>query len=197
MYHLSFQNMCTHQISISNFSNQECITYPLIKIIGNISSESCHNCFTKTIRLYRNEKSTPFLTHLLNNHFKFLCELDEGRNDLKLEYCKEIFVLSVNYVPLKSEFAVIPLYVICEGHDGRFQAPTNEDNSVESACKRITLCAKLLQSVTAEKLFENTFDRKTFHLENHCNVFRSKLHCKEARAMSQEQLWKSIGNRIV
>lgn len=188
--------MCSHQIIITNFTDQESVTYSVIKLTGTIAIESCENVTNQNIRLFRNENSTPIVTRVFNNLFKFLIELDEGRNYMKIEYCNETLNLTLDYIPSKSEYAVIPLYVICEGHDGRFQAPEDEDNSIESACRRITLCAKLLQSITAEKLLENSFGRKTFKLDSDCKLFKSRLNYLEAINMNQEQLWKTIGKLV-
>lgn len=185
--------MCSHQISIANFADHETVTYSIIKLIGTIAIEPCQKTSGQTVSLFKNENSVPTVTKLLHNLFKFLVELEEGRNYLKIEYCNEALILTIDYVPSRSEHAVIPLYVICDGHDGRFQAPEDEDNSVESACRRITLCAKILQSITAEKLFENSFGRKTFKLGGDCKIFRSRLNYLEARKMNQEQLWRTIG----
>lgn len=184
--------MYSNPIHIANFNHLDSVTYSIIKIIGKISVEFCQEAGCQNVLLFQNDNTTPQLTKLINNHFQFLLELSEGRNNLKIKYCDESVTLDVDYIHSKSEYAVIPLYVICEGHDGLFQAPRNENNSVESACKRITLCAKLLQCVTAEKLYENSFGRKTFHL-NDCVLFRSKLNYLEARKMTGEQLWKTIG----
>lgn len=187
--------MCSNQISIANFRNLESVCYPVIKVTGNIAIGSCQNNESQNVLLYKNEDVTPIITKLFNNHFKFFVELHEGRNNLKIQYYTDILDISVDYNPSKSDYAVIPLYVICDGHDGRFQAPKNEDNSVESACRRITLCVKLLQCIVAEKLFENSFGRKTFRVGDECKVFRSNLNYLEARRMKQEQLWKVIGKK--
>lgn len=186
--------MCSNQISIANFTNLESVSYPVIKITGNIAIGSCQTNESQNVLLYKNDDVAPIITKLLNNHFKFFVKLHEGRNNLKIQYCTDILEISVDYNHSKSDYAVIPLYVICDGHDGRFQAPKNEDNSVESACRRITLCAKLLQCIVAEKLFENSCGRKTFRVGDECKVFRSNLNHLEARMIKQEQLWKVIGS---
>ncbi|KAJ8985271.1 hypothetical protein NQ317_007057 [Molorchus minor] len=67
----------------------------------------------------------------------------------------------------------------------------------ESACKRITLCSKLLQCVTAEKLYEHNLGRKTFYVEGDCQVFRSELDYIDARNMSQVELWETVGREIM
>lgn len=89
------------------------------------------------------------------------------------------------------------MYIVCQGHDGKFQAPKQEDNTIESACKRILLASKLLQCVTAEKLYENNLGRKTFKLQPQCDVFQSGLNYLEARKMTGEQLWEHFGREIM
>lgn len=188
--------MCSHQISIANFTHLESVTYPIIKIIGNVIIESCQKNASQNVLLFMNDNAKPLITNLSNNNFKFLLELKEGRNNVNIQYCINSLNLALDYIPAKSEYAVIPLYVICEGHDGRFQSPRNEENSVESARRRITLCVKLLQCVAAEKLFESSLGRKTFQITDECQIFRSKLNFLEARKMNQEELWKTIGNYL-
>ncbi|CAA9994181.1 unnamed protein product, partial [Nesidiocoris tenuis] len=70
--------------------------------------------------------------------------------------------LFVDFEVNNSDLCVVPLYVICEGHDGRFQAPAGVDNSAQSACQRIALGLQLVQCLFAEKLRERGFPRKTF-----------------------------------
>ncbi|GBP71128.1 Putative zinc metalloproteinase YIL108W [Eumeta japonica] len=90
------------------------------------------------------------------------------------------------------------------GHDGGFQSPTDVDNSIESACSRIAIGAKLIQSITAEKLFESGYGRRTFQLEHEidnkkpeCIVFRSTLNVNKARKMKQNELWTHFGRELM
>jgi hypothetical protein len=99
---------------------------------------------------------------------------------------------------------VTPVYIICQGHDGLFQAPTNVDNTVPSACERIALGARLIQSLTAEKLYESKVGRKTFQLEydlsqsgSECIVFHSRLPVEKARKMDPVELWKYFGCELM
>ncbi|XP_057667517.1 uncharacterized protein LOC130900725 [Diorhabda carinulata] len=189
-----------HNIKISNFSNLDAVTYPIIKITGSVqhaTSSSCQNQEKSNVYLCLNSNHDFFSTCLINDKFKFLVELQNGKNKIIVKYCCEFFSLILEYFPIISETAVIPLYVICEDHDGCFQAPPWENNTIESACKRITVCSKLLQCVTAEKLYEHGLGRKTFLLTGDCQVFRSQLSCSNARSMSQTKLWQNIGREIM
>jgi len=82
------------------------------------------------------------------------------------------------------------------------QGPRNEDRSPESAATRIGLGARLLQSLTAEKLLEAGYGRKTFQLERdldgpECLVMHSMLHVDQARAMKQRELWELIARELM
>lgn len=85
---------------------------------------------------------------------------------------------------------------MCQGDEGKFQAPESEENSPENACKRINTGAKLLQCLYAEKLNELGFERKTFQLEQ-CQVFKTKLRVEAARGMAQRDLWFCLAREIM
>lgn len=83
-----------------------------------------------------------------------------------------------------------------------FQGPRNEDRSPESAATRIGLGARLLQTLTAEKLIEAGHGRKTFQLERdldgaECLVMHSMLHVDRARTMRQRELWELIARELM
>ncbi|CAH1118927.1 unnamed protein product [Phaedon cochleariae] len=186
-----------HTISVINFTNQDTVTYSIIKLIGNIqnaTSALCQNNDNNVHLIINNVKVT---TNLVNNKFKFLVELHRGQNRLIINYCCEEKEIVLVYSSPKGYHSVIPLYVICDGHDGNFQAPAWMKNTAESACKRISLCSKLLQCVTAEKLNEHGLGRKTFSLESDCQIFQSRLNYLEVRTMSQAELWENIGREIM
>nr|XP_023022918.1 putative zinc metalloproteinase YIL108W [Leptinotarsa decemlineata] len=192
-------SIINHNVKVINFSNNEAVTYPIIKIIGTVqyaTSVSCQIPADRNVYLTL-ENNTKLSANMVDNKFKFLVELGKGKNQITIKYCCETIDISLEYFSLPCENAVIPLYVICDGHDGCFQAPPWENNGIESACQRITLGSKLLQCVTAEKLHEHGLGRKTFSLESECQIFRSKLNYIDAENMSQLELWEHIGREIL
>jgi len=82
-------------------------------------------------------------------------------------------------------------------HDGSYQGPEGSDCSPESALQKISLGVQLLQSVMAEKLWEQGLGRKTFNIDGEPTVHKSDLSLEEARKMSQEQLWTHYGRELV
>ncbi|XP_060529866.1 uncharacterized protein LOC132704105 isoform X2 [Cylas formicarius] len=190
-------NVCC--LRIINFEPATSVTYAIVKIVGSVETNdqnpectSAPNCVTITSSSRHDVKAD-----LVNGRFKVFLELNRGENSICITHCDQNVQLKVTYEPNLTDYTVIPLYVICDGHDGRFQAPENEKNDVDSALRRITLCAKLLQCFTAEKLHDNGLGRKTFSLKGGCSVFRSKLDYTEARKMGQEELWGRIGREIM
>lgn len=187
-----FQDDHKHNIKIINFADLEVVNYPIVKLIGTVEKET-DDC--QIIRL--SNQSATSKTELIKNKFKILVELSEGNNELELSYCCESLKLSLKYQKRETDYSVLPLYIVCKGHQGLFQAPSTEDNSTESACRRITLISKLLQCITAEKLYEHHLGRKTFHLSGPCQIFNSSLPISEAKVMDQQELWECLAREIM
>lgn len=178
-----------HRIEILNLNSQPKVsqTFVLIKgLVLNTENSTCCNV-PEIVVCKRNELYEK--TQLKGCTFKFLVELKLGLNILEINCCCATLPLNIEYQERETDFTILPVYIICEGHNGNFQAPSTENNTIESACKRILIGAKLLQCLIAEKLFEQNLGRKTFKLENGCSVFNSNLPVIEARKMNQKDLW--------
>ncbi|KAH1000413.1 hypothetical protein HUJ04_000324 [Dendroctonus ponderosae] len=182
---------CPHQLQVLNFQPTDVTPCAIVRLLGLTSpsrSLSCPDPEFITLTLKGTSRQLP-----ARRRFKALLEVAEGRNDVILQFgCRRLEV-RLDHVPPTSLFTVLPLYVICAGHSGEFQAPPTENCDPQSACRRIHLASKLLQTFTAEKLQETGLGRRTFTLEDRCHVFRSALPAEEARRMSQEALWTRIG----
>ncbi|ENN75278.1 hypothetical protein YQE_08159, partial [Dendroctonus ponderosae] len=186
---------CPHQLQVLNFQPTDVTPCAIVRLLGLTSpsrSLSCPDPEFITLTLKGTSRQLP-----ARRRFKALLEVAEGRNDVILQFgCRRLEV-RLDHVPPTSLFTVLPLYVICAGHSGEFQAPPTENCDPQSACRRIHLASKLLQTFTAEKLQETGLGRRTFTLEDRCHVFRSALPAEEARRMSQEALWTRIGRDIM
>ncbi|XP_069365420.1 uncharacterized protein [Maniola hyperantus] len=192
-------------IFITNFQNGETVNYSLVLIRGLITSGVCNNDEKIRCVIYHNGNENQSQWDVCNREFKIVIELKRGENVIDLHYLdQQLKTMILHYEPRKTNFRVTPLYIICQGHDGCFQCPPDSDNSIESACSRISLGAKLIQSVTAEKLYESGFGRKTFQLEHEvnqkkpeCIIFKSNLNVNKARKMRQGELWTYFGREIM
>lgn len=187
-------------IIIDNLSSGDIITYSLPLITGNVrpplpqGSVSVWNLQCKT------SSSWP----ISNGCFKALVSLVPGENRLELKFFDETVAFVLYYEVPKFVNFVRPIYIKCCDDAGEFQAPGDEDCCVESALKRISLTAKLLQTFTAEKMHEHGFERKTFILESdldatqpQCHVFTSRLSLAEAQRMSGGDLWMNFARELM
>lgn len=188
-----------HLIKIVNFNNNEKVTHSFVIIKGFVINTESNNCLGTKDRITL--KTAQYqLSHALqagSDRFKILVELSSGLNEFTIIYCCASLTFCLEYIEPNTELVVSTVYIICAGHDGKFQAPEYENNSIESACKRILTGAKLLQCIIAEKLFEFNLGRRTFKLEKDCHVFYSKLHCDTARQMRQDELWTHFAREII
>lgn len=182
-------------IVITNLSDGETLSYSLALIRGRVPA----GCTRVTVNSSRN---VTLEWPVVGGEFRALVELHRGENAVELESNGLKSRLALRHEPRQTRMRVTPIYVICSGHNGRFQAPRGEDCSVESAATRIGLGARLLQTLTAEKLREAGHGRKTFQLERdldgaECLVMHSMLHVDRARAMSQRHLWEIIARELM
>lgn len=191
---------CLHAIQVINVNDNEIFYFPIILIKGCITG-NCHNCESvKNIAVHRIDECAVVkdTLHCLDrDKFKILVYLKEGRNSFMLQCCsiRKELVLFLE-LPI-SVYVVKPLYVICKDHNGLFQAPEGCDNSIESARKRIGVCAKLLQTIFAEKLYEHGYDRKTFQLDTECVTFYTNLTINDVYSMSPHEIWQYLGREIM
>lgn len=195
---------CDHQIIIDNLLQEETVTFSLLLIKGHIIADN--NNFVENSNNVINVQCSKKYSKwpLINKTFKCLVDLNSGYNEIILQYHQNKINLQITYQPRNSLFNVTPLYIICRDHDGFFQAPIDCDNSIESACEKIALGTRLIQCLTAEKVYEHGYNRKTFQLESDTNVdspkcfpFYSNLSVSEARSMEEEELWTYFGREIM
>eukprot|EP00741_Cyanophora_paradoxa_P013985 tig00020723_g13501.t1 len=109
--------------------------------------------------------------------------------------------LSLRHLPGRELRSVRLVYVLARDGDGRFQAPEGEPCDVASACARLQLAGRLMQSFTAEKIFEHCIagtgpERRTFELQERVHVFRSGLSTAEARGMSGHDLHSRLAREL-
>ncbi|XP_067144270.1 uncharacterized protein [Centruroides vittatus] len=188
-------------ILIENCLDNEEINHSLVMIQGKIE---CVFYINDKITVLNEANGIQHSWPVRENVFKIYVQLHLGNNKLLLKCRSYSLNFTINYVPLKNRRKIRLVYLKCKDGDGRFQAPPKEDNSVESACSRISLAAQMLQMFTAEKLKEHNFPKKTFCLEEDCkncrpicHLFTSELTTREARSLSQEELWNYFAKELM
>ncbi|XP_047098968.1 putative zinc metalloproteinase C607.06c [Schistocerca piceifrons] len=205
---ISTCNSADHDIFVSNLQCGEVLCYSVVLIKGGVTNKNNSLCVPQNckIKQFNNFSGLSKTTQwpIINFRFKCLVELSLEENELVVECCGRTLELKLHYKPRKTSLSVIPLYIVCHGHDGKFQAPAGVENSIRSACERIALGAKLIQTVIAEKLYDCNFGRKTFQLETDidpsapdCVTFHSQLSHEKARKMNPHELWEHFGRELM
>ncbi len=190
-------------IHVSNVTCGETLSYSLALLVGQVTPPLAQ---ASIVVIGHKEGGHPesLVWPVFNGHYKALVQLQPGLNQIQLQFYDETLEFLLHYkVPKLTRF-VRPIYLIATGHDGYFQGPDQEDCSPESALRRISLGAKLLQTFTAEKLHEHGLGRRTFVLETDlfpdhppCRIFRTKLNVEEAYKMSGADLWMYFARELM
>ncbi|XP_053669857.1 uncharacterized protein LOC128720223 [Anopheles nili] len=201
--------MCesVHCIQISNVENGETFQHSVVLLKGVLSNP----CSSGRLRVvstdgrpvtysvaFENCSGKLGAKQETNQYFRILLRLSAGENGYEVEYCSTKKHLRLVYTVPISLHTVLPLYIICNGHDGRYQSDESDTEcDSESACRKITLAIELLQCLYAEKLYENGFGRKTFTLEASCVPFRSQLAYERSGGMAEGELWQHFATELV
>lgn len=188
-------NSCvqSHEITISSVKNSENSVCPLHLIKGSIKNV----CRYTEIIISSDHEIQYSCSFGHSGKFKALVNLVNGQNHLKLSYCTAVTSLTLTYEsPIKINYGVKVLYIVCDGHDGCFQSPSS-DNGVVDACAKITVGLKIIQCLFGDKLLEQGFERKTFQLTSDCVPFYSRLAIDVAKRMDENSLWNYFAREIV
>ncbi|CAL1292396.1 unnamed protein product [Larinioides sclopetarius] len=185
-------------IKINNFRDNDVLNLSLPLIVGEILTAKD----SKIIVDNETCGSDSVVWPVINGKFKILVKLKTGENRIKFQHKNFLYYLHLFYEPLKYERFVRLVYIKCKDDDGTFQAPQNEDNTVISACKRLSLAGQMLQTFTSDKLKEHNLNGKTFRLEEEngeviCHVFTSSLSLAEAYKLNEEQLWSHFAVELM
>lgn len=186
-----------HSIELVNISDNEKFSHPLILLKGMI----INRCETGELKAQIDSVDWPTSScvRFINDkkgQFKLLINLKDGQNRVTLIYCEHEITLNICFERSINPYTVIPLYIICQGHDGSYQSDTTE-NGIQNACHKINLGLKLVQCLYAEKLFERGFGRKTFNVGSDCIPFYSSLAVNESKLMTDQELWNYFSEEIV
>lgn len=197
-----------HSIEILNFEDGQKVSYSIVVIEGKVKTHGlCQSENQVKVEHINGPCWSPKITHhklAATFDFKCILRLEHGCNTFNMQYCSAQLELVLHFAPKCTPFCVIPVYVICKGHDGRFQAPEGEDNSINSACDRIDTGLRLLQSLMAERLQIGGYGRQTFQLQADadpsapdCHVFYSDISVEEAYTVPAKTLWSRLGRELM
>ncbi|KAH9525798.1 hypothetical protein Btru_002388 [Bulinus truncatus] len=188
------------KIRIHNIGDRECITYPLPLLVGDIEGNSQDGILMVSTS---GDPDGVIEWPVVEGCFKALVRLQPGQNIIYLHYGQDSLTFRLTYEMPGFSHIVRPVYIICADDNGHFQGPEDAPSTPESAARRISLGAQVVQTLTAEKMNEHGFGRVTFQVETDsdhrpvCHLFHSKLTLEEAYAMTGYQLWNYFGKELM
>jgi len=112
----------------------------------------------------------------------------------------EVLKLRLDYRPMTTHYRVVCAYLAPNGGPTNFDAPPGARS--DQYGEKLDVALKLLQSVTAEAMYEAGYGRKTFPLEFKPNgmvdvhVVRSPKNEDDLRAMSDQDLYGCFGQLL-
>ncbi|KAI8739982.1 zinc metalloproteinase [Biomphalaria glabrata] len=188
------------KIHVNNICDNECITYPLPLLVGEIEGNNQDGVLMVSTS---GDPDGVIDWPVVEGAFKVLVRLQPGQNIIYFNYGQDSLIFRLTYEVPGFTHIVRPVYIICADDDGHFQGPEDVSCTPESAARRITLGAQIVQTLTAEKMNEHGFGRVTFQIETDsdhhpiCHLFHSKLTLEEAYAMTGYQLWNYLGKELM
>lgn len=179
------------EIEIDNLSEGERVGYELLLIKGDAGGGA--DCIRVTG--CGESRSWP----VIGGRYKALVKLDSGLNNIRLEAeGNSPRDFSVYYEPKRGGEYVRLVYVIASDSDGRFQAPSGEDDDIACARRKLAFAGLLMQTATAELMYEAGYERKTFRLMRDSRgevatvVHRSSLSMEAAHGMEGLELYNKL-----
>uniref|UniRef100_A0A182N5D3 Uncharacterized protein n=1 Tax=Anopheles dirus TaxID=7168 RepID=A0A182N5D3_9DIPT len=202
--------MCqsVHNVELKNVQNRETFHYPVVLLKGVLAEPCCDGKLKLATVSGRASLSFSVAIEQSEQHvggkkqqeacrqFRALLRLLPGENEYEVQYCSARISITLTYTAPDTLYTVVPLYIVCKGHTGRYQSDESQNDS-EHACRKITLATELLQCLYAEKLHEHGFGRKTFTLRSSCQPFHSELDWERAATMTEDELWHTFAAELV
>lgn len=158
--------------------------------------------FSILIRCGNRELSWPVVC----KGFKAVVPLNIGENLIVLKVPDRTDLneleFKLTYIPVTISRFVRVVYIKCTDSDGSFDAPANVPCNLDSAVKRLAFNSRLLQTFTAESLYQHGLGHKTFCIEEDdtgspkVHIFTSKLKTYEALGMTGDQLYAFFNKEL-
>lgn len=178
------------RLTITNFANGSTIAYDLPLLKGTAPGSDFvtirgHN-WLKEVSVYA-------------GRWRAFVLLQPGANPFTLTTAEGYqFSFTLHYNPSTHAKKVRMVYVLGSNSPGVFDAPAGTPNAIPNAVGRLKVAARMLQSMTAELLYEKGLPRKTFGLltdaygEPVVDVVTVPLSVAQLRAMDGLDLWYSF-----
>ncbi|RYG25733.1 hypothetical protein EON82_05975, partial [bacterium] len=141
-------------LQITNVAAGETVRYPLLLLRGTTDA--------KEILAGLNWKSVVKFP-ATDGKFQAAVELKPGPNMVLVASGRDTVKIKVDYVPMKTPYAVRTVYLLAKDESSEFDGPAWMDRTHWG--EKLDVALKMMQAVAAESMKEAGYGRKTFPLE--------------------------------
>lgn len=141
-------------LDVTNVTPGETVRYPLLLLQGTTSEQA--------VLAGRDWKSVVRFP-AAEGRFAAAVELKPGPNLVLVAAGRDTVKVQVNYVPMKTPYAVRLVYLLAKDEPSDYDGPAGVDHTLYG--EKLDMALKMMQSATAESMREAGYGRKTFPLE--------------------------------
>ena len=148
-------------IQLANYTDGTTIRHPVLLIRGTLADPNADSVTIINKSSNRRTRRMEGLAH--KGNFKVLTELVPGPNRLLIRSGKDELALTLNYKPQTNPYIVRIFYLTDNTGSTEYQTPV--ENDPQDYRDKLDTAAKLMQTFTAERMYDLGFGRVTFNLE--------------------------------
>ena len=185
-------------IRLTNYTSGTVIRHPVPLVRGELADTAATSI---TLLNTSSDRPTRRMTGLAHKgRFKVLAELVPGENKLLLEAGKDQLPLVLVYKPQTNSRVVRVIYMTDKAGDTKYQTPLADDP--QDYVDKLDTAMKLMQTMTAERLYDLGFGRRTFNLELDdrgkvkVHTYRGKLAAADYYELDRQAWWRQIGREV-
>ena len=162
-------------ISVTNHKSGSTVRYPVPLLCGTLADEAASSITVINQSSNHDTKQMKGLAH--KGRFKALTELVPGENKLLLRAGDSELPLTLFYKPQTNPYFARVVYFTDQTGKTEYQTPV--ENDAQDYQGKLETAMKILQTFTAERMYDLGFGRITFNLELDANG-KVKVHTVKA-----------------
>ncbi|MGC4004783.1 MAG: hypothetical protein QM811_17375 [Pirellulales bacterium] len=147
-------------ITVENFRDREEVRYPVVLINGALDDAAREISAINTSSTRNSAKQKGLVA---SGRFKILVELVSGENRIQLSDGVSDREIVLTYRPQTNARYVHVVYLTARSGETMYQSPL--ENDAQDFAGKLDTLLKMLQSFTADSMYNNGHGRKTFNLE--------------------------------
>ena len=185
-------------IALTNYTSGTTIRYPVPLIRGRLTDANVTSVVAVNTSSNRDTRRMTGLAR--NGSFKALTELVPGENKLVIRVGNDELALTINYRPQTNPYIVRVFYLTDKSGNTEYQSPI--ENDPQDYRGRLDTAARLMQTFTAERMYDLGLGRVTFNLESDADgrvivhEIRADQPAEFYHKMNGLELWSYIGRLI-